>query len=210
ATRGYVPGWGKLSRAERTSEFGPIHSAASCWAEHFSTGVVAVRGVVRLCQRVVRRCHRSLQIGKGLATRRRLSQAEGATLIKSRSRQRQSHQLVDVQATWRLRRANARRTPHAKIRPGSPAPAMGPGTAAANGEGRSPWMESATDEGSLRVKVKLSNVNVLPKPKLLVKTALVMPKSEILRKIFGGRPVPAPTKFAAPVDTDPNSVVPRK
>ena len=56
----------------------------------------------------------------------------------------------------------------------------------------------------------MSNVNVLPFPKLLVKTALVMPKSEILRKIFGGRPVPAPTKFAAPVDTDPNSVVPLK
>jgi hypothetical protein len=53
-------------------------------------------------------------------------------------------------------------------------------------------------------------VNVLPEPKLLVKTALVMPKSEILRKIFGGRPVPAPTKFAAPVDTDPNSVLPLK
>src|SRR5215475_5509051 len=46
------------------------------------------------------------------------------TLIKSRSRQRQSHQLVDVQANWRLRRANIRRTPHAKIRPGSPVPTI--------------------------------------------------------------------------------------
>jgi hypothetical protein len=36
------------------------------------------------------------------------------------------------------------------------------------------------------------------------------PKSEILRKIFDGRPVPALTKFAAPVDTDPNSVLPLK
>ena len=57
------------------------------------------------------------------------------------------------------------------------------------------------------VKVKLSNVNVGPVP---VKTALVMPKSERLRKIFGGRPVLAPMMFAPPVDTDPNIVVPLK
>jgi len=62
----------------------------------------------------------------------------------------------------------------------------------------------------LRANVKLSNVNVLPIPKLLVKTALVMPKPEILRKIFVGTPVSAPTKFAPPVDTDPNSVLPLK
>jgi hypothetical protein len=78
---------------------------------------------------------------------------------------------------------------------------VGPGT---------PCDGGGSAKGLLRVKVKSSNVNVLPVPKLLVKTALVMPKSEILRKIFGGRPVPAPTKFAAPVDTDPNSVVPLK
>jgi hypothetical protein len=57
------------------------------------------------------------------------------------------------------------------------------------------------------VKVKLSNVNEEP---VSVKTALVMPKSEILRKIFGGRPVPAPIKFAPPVDTDPTIVAPLK
>jgi hypothetical protein len=57
------------------------------------------------------------------------------------------------------------------------------------------------------VKVKLSNVYVLP---VSVKTALVMPKSEILRKIFGGRPVLAPREFAPPVDTDPNIVAPLK
>jgi hypothetical protein len=58
------------------------------------------------------------------------------------------------------------------------------------------------------VKVKLSNVNVGP---LSVKTALVMPKSlERVRKIFGERPVPAPMKFAPPVDTDPNIVAPLK
>jgi hypothetical protein len=71
-------------------------------------------------------------------------------------------------------------------------------------------MEPETGEGSLQAKVNLSNVNVLPVPKLLVKTALVMPKPEILRKIFVGTPVPAPTKFAPPVDTDPNSVLPLK
>jgi len=67
-----------------------------------------------------------------------------------------------------------------------------------------------TGEGSLQAKVKLSNVNVLPVPKLLVKTALVMPVPEILRKIFVGIPVSAPTKFRPPVDTDPNSVLPLK
>src|SRR3984893_4481580 len=36
----------------------------------------------------------------------------------------------DVQAIFRRRRAKKRRTPHAAIRPGKPAPAMGPGTAA--------------------------------------------------------------------------------
>jgi len=54
------------------------------------------------------------------------------------------------------------------MRPGNPAPPTGPGTG---------------------VKVKLSNVNELP---VSVKTALVMSKLERLRKIFGGRPVPAP------------------
>jgi hypothetical protein len=33
---------------------------------------------------------------------------------------------------------------------------------------------------------------------------------ERLRKIFGGRPVSAPMKFAPPVDTDPNIVAPLK
>jgi hypothetical protein len=71
-------------------------------------------------------------------------------------------------------------------------------------------MGLGTDAGA---KVKLSNVKLLaisPVTRLLLKTALVMPKSERLRKIFGGRPVLAPTKFAPPVDTDPNSVVPLK
>jgi len=70
--------------------------------------------------------------------------------------------------------------------------------------------EGSPARESLRVKIKLSNVNVLPLPKLLVKTALVMPKPEMLIKKFVGRPVPASTKFAPPVDTDPNSVVPLK
>jgi hypothetical protein len=83
----------------------------------------------------------------------------------------------------RFLRHQARKPPHAAIRPGRPAPIVGAGTAAGGS-----WAIV------LRVKVKSSNVNVLPIPKLLVKTALVMPKSEILRKIFGGRPVPAPTK----------------
>jgi hypothetical protein len=48
-------------------------------------------------------------------------------------------------------------------------------------------------------------VNVGP---VSAKTALVMLKLERLRKIFGGRPVPAPMKFARPVDTDPNIVAP--
>jgi hypothetical protein len=59
-------------------------------------------------------------------------------------------------------------------------------------------------------KVKLSNVNVLRLPESLAKTTLVISKLERLRKIFGGRPVPAPTSFAPPVDTDPNSVDPLK
>jgi hypothetical protein len=92
----------------------------------------------------------------------------------------------DVQAIFFRRRHQPRSPPLAKIRPGRPAPAMGAGTG---------------------VKVKLSNVNVGP---VLLKTALVMPKSERLRKIFGGRPVPAPMKFAPPVDTDPNIVAPLK
>jgi hypothetical protein len=82
------------------------------------------------------------------------------------------------------RRHQPRRPSVAKIRPGRPAPATGPGTG---------------------VKVKLSNVNVGPEP---VKTALVIPKSERLRKIFGGRSVPTPMMFAPPVDTDPNIVAP--
>ena len=65
ATRGYVRGRGKLSRAERHQS-----SALSALLHHAGpnaseVAVVTVRGLVRLCQRVVRRCHRSLQIGKG-------------------------------------------------------------------------------------------------------------------------------------------------
>ena len=60
-----IAGQGKLSRAERHQS-----SALSALLHHAGpnaseVAVVTVRGLVRLCQRVVRRCHRSLQIGKG-------------------------------------------------------------------------------------------------------------------------------------------------
>jgi hypothetical protein len=56
-------------------------------------------------------------------------------------------------------------------------------------------------------KVKLSNVNVL---RSLAKTTLVISKLERLRKIFGGRPVPAPTSLGASCRHGPQQCRPSK
>ena len=49
-----MTGRGKLSRTARSRKFGPFRSA-SRWAERLLSGVVAVRGLVHLCQRFARR-----------------------------------------------------------------------------------------------------------------------------------------------------------
>ena len=49
-----MTGRGKLSRTARSRKFDPFRSA-SRWAERFLSGVVAVRGLVHLCQRFARR-----------------------------------------------------------------------------------------------------------------------------------------------------------
>jgi len=59
-----------------------------------------------------------------------LSRVQAVKLMRHSALRHLNDQLTNnsVQAICRRRRANARRTPPAKIRPGRPAPAMGPGT----------------------------------------------------------------------------------
>src|SRR5262249_57069325 len=57
------------------------------------------------------------------------AQRAGASKLGKRCRKLRVRVAPDAQATfWRRRRAKASRPPAAKIRPGRPAPAMGPGT----------------------------------------------------------------------------------
>src|SRR5215831_16758447 len=60
-----INGPGQVKQSGTTSEFGPIRSAASCRAEHFSSGVVRRLGTCQIAPNICSLLPWPLQIGKG-------------------------------------------------------------------------------------------------------------------------------------------------
>jgi hypothetical protein len=72
----------------------------------------------------------------------------------------------EAQATFFRRRHHARRPPHPKIRPGNPAPAIGPGTAAATGAKLVRNMSCPVNPVAVSVKTSVP-LGAFPEPKRL-------------------------------------------